>query len=259
MSRTDIGVYIVLMTKTVIFLNCFLRSPNWFFSDNQVRRIPRIVVASLKHRPDIVGVAEVFGATNCSKMKHLFAQNKYSFIVPGTSHNTGLGCAVHHKYKVLAATFFPFVHSVFPDSLADKGFFIIQIEHKKNKKVSLVIVTHLQATYNDWTDKHMVKKIERVQMQQLLQISHYMAKLRFGMEYIICGDFNIDIHARSRVSRLFAALFPSARLNIQYTTDDRETIDYIISSSDIETIEAYADNSIQPLSDHYLICAKIKA
>lgn len=246
------------MTKTVLFLNCFLRSPNWFFSDNQVRRIPRIVLASLEHSPDIVGVAEVFGDTNCSRMQTMFTQHGYTFIFPGTSHNTGLGCAIHPKYKVLAATFFPFVHSVFPDTLADKGFFIVQIEHRRTRKVTLVIVTHLQATYDDWTDKHMVKKIERVQMQQLLQISHYMAKLRYGMEFIICGDFNIDVHTRSRVSRLFGALFPSARLNVQYTTDERETIDYIISSSDIHTIEAYPDNSLQPLSDHYLIRAEIR-
>jgi len=246
------------MTKTVLFLNCFLRSPNWFFSDNQVRRIPRIVLASLEHSPDIVGVAEVFGNTNCSKMQNMFTQRGYSFIFPGSSHNSGLGCAIHPKYKVLAATFFPFVHSVFPDSLADKGFFIVQIEHKRTRKVLLVIVTHLQATYNEWTDKHMIKKIERVQMQQLLQISQYMSKLRYGIEYIICGDFNIDVHARSRVSRLFAALFPSARLNIQYTTDESETIDYIISSSDIENIEAYSDSSTTPLSDHYLIRAEIR-
>lgn len=246
------------MKKTVIFLNCFLRSPNWFFSDNQVRRIPRIVDLSLQHRPDIVGLAEVFGKTNCSKMHNMFTQHGYSFIYPGTSYNTGLGCVVHPKYRVLAATFFPFVHSVFPDTLADKGFFIVQIEHRRTRKVTLVIVTHLQATYNEWTDKHMVKKIERVQMLQLLQISTYMSKLRYGMEYIICGDFNIDIHSRSRVSRLFAALFPSARRNVQYTTHERETIDYIISSSDVERIEAYASSPLEPLSDHYLIRAEIK-
>ena len=244
------------MTQTVLFLNCFLRSPNWFFIDNQVRRIPRIVETALQYRPDIVAVAEVFGV-NVIRMQNQFRHHHYSFIFPCSSHNTGLGCAIHPKYRVLSTTFIPFTQSVFPDALADKGFFIIQMEHKKTRKVSLVIITHLQAKYNEWTDKHLIRKIERVQMQQLLQISNYMAKLRYGMDYIFCGDFYFDFHRRNRVSRLFKALFPSARRNVQYTTRERETIDYIISSSKIRKIEAFPDFSITPISDHYMIRAII--
>lgn len=244
------------MTKVVLFLNCFLRYPNWFFADNQLRRIPRIVYALLLHKPHIIGFAEVFGLTNIERMRTLLVHKNYTFIYPSIGLNTGLAIAVHSEYNVISSAFIPFTHAIFPDSLADKGFFIANVRHRTTQKSSIIITTHLQAKYPHWTDNAMRKKITNVQIQQLFQIFTYVTRFHPDIEYIICGDFNINVHKKKRVARIFAKLFPNALLNRQSTTFDNEILDYIISSSSMQFVKSIYSNNGE-LSDHLMIKAVI--
>lgn len=241
------------MTKVILFLNCFLRYPNWFFSDNQIRRIPRIVKAMLYHRPHIIGFAEIFGKVNINKMMYLFSQNEYKFIFPNNGLNTGLAIAVCPIYEIISSTFIPFTHSIFPDSLADKGFFIANIRHKDSHRSSIIITTHLQAKYPHWTDTSLGKRITNIQIQQLFQIFTYVSRFHENMEYIICGDFNINVHKNTRDARIFAQLFPSALQITQDTTFNNEILDYIISSKHctVQPIHGFTGE----LSDHKMIKA----
>ncbi len=242
------------MSKVILFLNCFLRYPNWFFADNQLRRIPRIVDAMLYHQPHIIGFAEIFGKVNIERMTCLFQQKQYNFIFPNSGLNTGLAIAVSPIYEIVSSTFIPFTHSIFPDSLADKGFFIANIRHKHTLHSSIVIATHLQAKYPHWTNASLRKRITYIQIQQLFQIFTYISRFHQDMEYIICGDFNINVHKKKRVARIFALLFPTALQNTQDTTFNNEILDYIISSSQHCNVRSIHGHTGE-LSDHKMIKA----
>ena len=95
-----------------------------------------------------------------------------------------------------------------------------------------------------------------IQIQQLFQIFTYISRFHENIEYIICGDFNINIHKKTRVARYFAHLFPSALQITQDTTFNNEILDYIITSSKhctVRPIHGYTGE----LSDHKMIKAII--
>lgn len=241
-----------------VFLNCFLRFPNWVFLDKQLIRIPKIISTLVQHKPDIIGLSEIFGKVHMNYMKTEFQKFGYTLLSPSSKHmtNSGLAFAIKRKrFIVISTTFIPFEYTTFPDILAAKGFFLVKLFHKKKKRSLTAIVTHFQASYN-FGEKFGLfgkKMFEKIQIQQLLQLTSYLTRLKRDTHYILLGDFNIDIHEKTLPAHFFRRIFPQTKHMFETgTTSDgtNETLDYIISSLNMKHIEVIEKPII---SDHFFV------
>lgn len=235
-----------------IFLNCFLRFPNWLFFDKQNIRIPKIIDAIANHRPHIIGFSEIFGKKHMNNMKDNLKCRGYKLVAPSSKSiiNSGLAIAVKEKrFSFVSSTFIPFNYTTFPDILAEKGFFISNLFDKKNKKNIIIIVTHFQASYTTFD----FKMFEEIQIKQLFQLAQYILRLRKGSQYILLGDFNIDIFSETLSAYIFKQLFPQVLLkNTSVTICDgtQQTLDYILSSMKMNKVKSITKPIV---SDHYFI------
>ena len=237
-----------------IFLNCFLRIPNWLFFDKQNIRIPQIINALVDHRPHIIGFSEIFGEKHMNNMKEKLKSRGYKLVAPSSKSitNSGLAIAVKEKrFSIISTTFIPFNYTTFPDILAEKGFFMSNLFDKKSKKNVTIIVTHFQASYTSTIFD--LKLFEKIQIKQLFQLTQYILRLRKGSQYIILGDFNIDIFSETLSAYIFKHLFPQVLLkNTSVTICDgtQQTLDYILSSLKMNKVKSITKPIV---SDHYFI------
>tara|TARA_B110000881_G_C18533339_1_gene494339 strand:+ start:590 stop:1378 length:789 start_codon:yes stop_codon:yes gene_type:complete len=243
-----------------IFLNCFLRSPNWIFYDDQIKRIPKIIDGIVAYNPNIIGLSEVFGKKHISIMKRILSKKGYTIISPncfrptiGTTDSGLLLAIKSDNISIISSTFINFEHNAFPDNLAEKGFFIVRIKEKYTRQTLIIVITHLQAQYSSLPSIY-----EKVQIKQLIQLSNYIKYFQHNNQYIIMGDFNINVHKFSLASCVLNYFFPQSKLkNRKITTSDKsyQTLDYIFSSLPITDIKTVCKNS--QLSDHYAIYTEI--
>lgn len=218
----------------VVFLNTFLRSPQILFHDNQNERINYIPEYTILNNQSIIGLSEVFGSYHVKKLSQAYKKHNFNLIAAKDS-SSGLAIVYNPKYFMLQTIDFEiFTSSVFPDSLANKGFLFCILQNINTKNIYPIIVTHLQSDYAE--DKKMSKKtFEKYQICQISQLNqiYKFIKLKNLSEYILMGDFNISLNNNNPLFNHMKNLF-----NIKVSTlpkfntydEDNRIIDYIINN-----------------------------
>lgn len=170
----------------VVFMNCFLRWPNFIFHDKQTSRIKLIPQLMIEKSSTICCFAEVFDGWN-DKLSNEFG--KYNFKMDSVKKNSGLAIAFNPEfYKIKSRNFMKFYKKKFPDSLVKKGLMHYTLETNNGNEID-VLITHLQCEYSKQSKNY--KKYREYQLRQLMQINQYIDKNNLT-NYIFAGDVNID-------------------------------------------------------------------
>jgi len=189
----------------VLFLNCFLRSPRFFFHDDHAKRIKLIPKYTISAKNTICGLAEVFGNTNCKELSNEYRKHKYNFVA---AHDTssGLALAYNNSYELVDHFFEPYKSRKLPDSLVNKGIMFCILRCKKCGKHINILITHLQSSYPESSSKRQLEKYERIQKEQLQQLKRFIDRHKID-NYILMGDFNINKNLKDPLFKFFLKLF----------------------------------------------------
>ena len=218
----------------ILFLNCFLR-PNLIFNDKQKERIKYIPSYTIKNNKSLIGLCEVFYDTNLKRLENEYNKKKFN-LLRSSDKTSGLAFAYNPEfYKIESSYFEKFNNSKYPDKLMNKGFMYIKILDKLSRNIINIIVTHLQADYilDNKISKKKSEEYRKVQRDQINQISKYIKENLKGENYIIMGDFNIDLDETDINFRLLSEKFNIKVDEIEEKSTCPEyniIIDYIITN-----------------------------
>ena len=253
-----------------VFLNTYLRDPQFIFNDNQLERINYIPEYTILNNHSIIGLSEVFGSYHVKKLKQSYKKHNFN-MVGAKDSSSGLAIAYNkNNFELISIEFEIFTDGVFPDSLANKGLLYCVLKNLQTQEEYSIIVTHLQSDYKE--DKNMSKntleKYQLCQLNQLNQIYNFI-KLRYIEKYILMGDFNISFDNNDLLFNHMKKLFnikESTLPKVPTYPEDNRIIDYIINnmynsknrtyvlrnrSNDI--INSCKSKTLDMLSDHFAI------
>jgi len=257
-----------------VFLNTYLRNPEFIFQNNQHERINYIPEYTIMNKYTIIGLSEVFGSNHVKKLAKAYKKHNFTLIGAKDS-SSGLAIAFNKKiYKLLSIEFETYNSAVLPDSLANKGIFYCILENIETDQKIPIIITHLQSDYAE--DKKMskrtFKKYQICQAKQLNQIKKFITD-RYIEDYLLMGDFNISLNNNDPIFNHMKKLFNirlSALPKFNTYDEDNRIIDYIInniSEQNTKKLQTYVlrnkvndiisnskSQTLDMLSDHFAIC-----
>lgn len=247
------------LIENITFMNAFLRTPTFMFWDKQSERLPKLLPHLIRENVSVVGLAEIFRG-----FEELIEEeaSKYNFetVIAGGSGSVQTSGLVFlydpDIWKVLKSKFHNFKKSSGFDSLADKGYLVIQTLHYSGVEIYF-IVTHLNS------DSYRYEENQKAQLNQLKVISRYINRYLKNKSVVIMGDFNIDINAKHTKESSIKELLNIGDIGntIKPTTaphnpNSPEVLDYIIVRN-LEVDDIHVNKSNKKLSDHYAISRNI--
>lgn len=139
---------------------------------------PKVDIDKLMKKYDIVCLQENF----CNLIGFNKQSYDYNCIIPKGSFYRLIdsGLSIYSKYPMKYIDFIGFDKSSLIESLASKGFLVVQIAD------FILINTHLQASLNVYNDN------SNITLNQLKTILSYIKKHNYH-KVLICGDFNLDL------------------------------------------------------------------
>lgn len=139
---------------------------------------PKVDIDKLMKKYDIVCLQENF----CNLIGSNKQSYQYNCIIPKGSFYKLIdsGLSIYSKYPIKYIDFIEFDESSLIESLASKGFLVVQIAD------FILINTHLQASLNIHNDN------SNITLSQLNTILSYIKKHSYH-KVLICGDFNLDL------------------------------------------------------------------
>lgn len=152
-------------------------------------RFKKIIFNLYSSNIDVICLQEVWCDNFIKVIKDTFG-DRYTIYNPKKYS----GLIVLSKYKIINSYFEKFNDIQYPDSLANKGFGFITIEHKL--RLIDIYFTHTQASYKDSFNNITLKNI--YQMKDKLKLSNNSV--------IICGDLNLE-------PNMIDEIFPTFKIN----------------------------------------------